>query len=250
MRKLLPPLLKGKYMALRLADQIFPQSKKYHIALCVPNTDNVISETLGTAMMMAYHIGKNGHKLTSLTINSPLIDANRNICMKKTKEKSCDFLFFLDSDTDYEGNDDIIGRMISYGKDVVMGLTHLNRSPYPPNIYKWTLAGKVDEWCDPIPDRLFQVEAAGNGFQLISKKVIDAFTPEVIEEIGEPFEPIYEGRHIRLREDLAFCWRLKELGFEIWADPNIPIIHQKKYPISRAFYNVARASTNMKRMEV
>ena len=221
-----------------------------HVAFGVPNRDDIKSETGGTISILSYHCGLAKYNFSPIFVDSASIDENRNTIFRMAKEKNVDYLFFLDSDTEYKGNGNVIERMINYNKDVVMGITYLSRFPYHPNIYGWAKNGETLPWIDEIPDSLFQVEAAGNGFQLISKKVLDAFTPEVIDEIGEPFALIYDGVKRRLSEDLAFCWRLKLLGLELWADPILNIVHQKKYPISRDFYNVTRSATNMTRAEI
>jgi hypothetical protein len=210
-----------------------------HIALGMPNRDDIKSECSATAEIMAWHMGRCGYNFTALNVEGAAIDENRNTIFRQAQEKKVDYLFFLDSDTEYKHSDNVIEKMINYQKDVVMGITYISRFPYRPNIFKWASNGEVIPWHEDVPDYLFKVEAAGNGFQLISKKVLDAFTPLVMNQIGEPFALIYDGCKQRLREDLAFCWRLKLLGLELWADPNLKIIHQKKYPITEDFYKTA-----------
>jgi len=214
--------------------------KGIHVAIGIPNRDDIKSECCGTAEMMAWHLGRQGYNFSVFNIEGAAVDENRNIIFKMAQDKKVDYLFFLDSDTECKEIGNVIGKMIDHKKDVVMGITYLSNYPHRPNIFKTQPNGKVIPWEDEIPEELFKVDSAGNGFQLISKKVLDAFTPAVIEEIGNPFSLIYDGLNIRLREDLAFCWRLRELDLELWADPSIPIVHHKKYPITKMFYETSR----------
>ena len=91
-----------------------------------------------------------------------------------------------------------------------------------------------------IPDGLFRCEAAGTGWLLLSKKVIDLFTPEVIEKLGEPFDYLHDGVKVKLRHDAAFYWRLKQLGIEVWANGDIPLRHIKPHQISPSHFETAR----------
>ena len=75
---------------------------------------------------------------------------------------------------------------------------------------------------------------------LIGRRVIEAFTPEVVDVMGRPFECIHDGPKVKFREDLAFYWRLKELGIPVWSHSGIPLSHVKKHPVMAAHWQTAK----------
>lgn len=68
---------------------------------------------------------------------------------------------------------------------------------------------------------------------------MDAYTPDVTEELGQPWDFKFEGTKLAMREDLAFCWRMKKLGLRVLVDPSIPLIHHKKQPIGKQHFDAA-----------
>jgi predicted O-methyltransferase YrrM len=141
-----------------------------------------------------------------------------------------DYMLFLDSDiacsNDFTVN--VIDQLIKLQKDVVVGLYVDKRPPYRLHIYNFTADGllmNIPEWDKEKP---FKIDAGPTGFMFISKKVMDAFTPEVIERVGKPFSYLNYGLPSELGEDVSFCKRISKLGFEVWADPTINLVHYGK----------------------
>lgn len=66
------------------------------------------------------------------------------------------------------------------------------------------------------PSATFKIAGCGFACVLIETKIIKA----VYEKNGSAFFPMRE-----LGEDLAFCKRAGELGFEIWAEPTVWLGH-------------------------
>ncbi|HEY6019182.1 MAG TPA: class I SAM-dependent methyltransferase [Candidatus Paceibacterota bacterium] len=194
------------------------------VTIAIPNRDDFRAEMVATLMRTITQTGA----LCNLTMPSTCyIDNARNQCWDDAKAFGSDYLLFMDSDNsiDYAGN--AFQKFVELGKDVVSGVYVQRAFPYRPNVYNFTENGMVQNLLT-IPNEPFRADATGCGYLLISKKVLDAFTPATIERVGKPFNFMRYGRPNELREDVAFCWRLKELGFELWFDPTIKMGHHGK----------------------
>ena len=209
------------------------------IAIAIPNADDFRCEMVRTLALMAYYRGRAGDQVKFIFPESPELSANANLAMKLARESGSDWLFFLEIDMEYTLCADILDYMIKCEKDVLAGVYYQGVFPYRPIVYEFTEEGKIRNFTE-IPEGMFRCDAAGMGFLLLSKKVIDAFTDEVIDEMGGPFDYIMDGNKIKLRHDPAFYWRLKKLGFEAWAHSGIPLAHIKKHKIMPEMFETAK----------
>jgi hypothetical protein len=66
-----------------------------------------------------------------------------------------------------------------------------------------------------IPEEPFEVEAAGSAGMLVDQKVLDA--------LGEPW--FYSTAGSMVNEDVEFCRRAREAGFQVWCDPRLSMGH-------------------------
>lgn len=71
---------------------------------------------------------------------------------------------------------------------------------------------------------------AGCGFGCVLVKTDVLF--EVQAAFGTMFNPF-----LGIGEDLAFCWRARHLGYDIWLDPSIECGHVGYSVINRSFFN-------------
>ena len=188
-----------------------------------------------TLAMIAYHQGRAGQDFDIIGFESCLVDANANNVIEQARKNAADWLFFLDYDVEYQLPGDILGYMMDQNKDVLCGIYHQATFPFRPVLYNFTEDGLIKNYSE-IPDGLFRIDAAGAGFCLISKRVLDLFTEEENKKSGLPFDPIMKGMSPHLRADAAFFWRLKQLGVEVWACSDIPLAHIKRNQITRKFF--------------
>jgi GT2 family glycosyltransferase len=211
------------------------------IGVGVPNGDNFMSEFVSTLTMIIYLIGTKGHEFLYFSSSCCYVDLNRQMIWDMAVKNKCDYLLFLDTDVQYVGrHNDILAHMISLNSDVVSGAYYSGNYPHRPIVYDLTIDGEVMHQLDGIPDKPEYWDAAGGGFLLISKKVMDAFTPEVTEKYGKPWDFYFKGTKLIYREDVAFCWRLKQLGFRVLVDPEIKLNHLKKQPIGEQHFLMAK----------
>jgi hypothetical protein len=205
------------------------------VAAAIVHAGTVSFETSNTLAMIGYHQGKAGHEFNIIGSESCLVDQNANNIIEVAQEMKCDYLFWLDTDVEFVGAGDVVGRMIEHDKDVTVGVYYQGGFPYRPVLYEFTDTTQIKNYVT-IPEGLIRVDAAGGGFMLIKKKVLDLFTPDCYERLGKPFDPLMKGNIAWLRADAAFFWRLRELGVEVWADTTINLEHIKRNKVNRNFF--------------
>jgi hypothetical protein len=209
------------------------------IAIGISSAGTIGDEASFTLARMAYHQGVKGRDLQLVGVTGPYIEDNYNKIYHTVQEMACDCLFLMETDMQYMLAADVLGYMIDQNRDVLSGVYYQGSYPYRPIIYDFTEEGLIRNYAE-IPNGQFRVEATGTGWLLLGKKVINLFTPQVIEELGEPFEFLHDGVRVKLRHDAAFFWRLKKLGIEVWADSDIPLRHIKRHQISPSHFETAR----------
>lgn len=132
-------------------------------------------------------------------------------------------LFFLDSDT--VPPPDCIPRLLALDKDVAAGMTPIIAGG---SRHAWNVAIEGEQWLgrqDPLPEGPFPVAHMGGTTLLIRRAVLEA--------VGYPwfkfdYQPMGSGVELISRgEDVFFCDRVHECGFEIWVDPTIQCDHFK-----------------------
>ena len=212
--------------------------KPLRIALCIPNRDDFRGETVGTVARLIWDICGAGHQPVYLSSHSCFIDKARGLLWDTVKSVEADYLLFLDSDVACTNSFDVnvITKLIEAQKDIVVGLYVDKRPPHRLHIYDFTADGLLMNKPDWPENSLFKIDAGPTGFMFISKKVMDAFTPEVCSRIGKPFEFIDYGKPSEIGEDVSFCKRASTLGFEIWADSSIQLAHFGKEAFTTEHY--------------
>jgi len=138
-----------------------------------------------------------------------------------------DFFRLIDHDLDF-----VTGCCMTGPNDLALGYygTLPDGQKYLSNLprYKRTEKGYIDAfkaWAEDGPDErgLRQVDYCGLAFACTKLAVYEA--------MGYPYfrTTILEhgGVEVQTSEDVGFCWRARQAGFEIYADPKVCIGHQK-----------------------
>lgn len=165
-----------------------------------------------------------------------LIYNSRNALAQRAIQSECDYVLWLDSDMVFDA--DFLQRMLMQAQATkspfLTALYHRRVYPYSPVIFKSIEMkdGKC-EWTefDEIPNHPFKVAACGFGGVLMDTEVIMS----VMGKFGEMFDPVN-----RVGEDIAFCWRARECGYDILCDPAIEMGHVGYQMIDKRFYKKAR----------
>lgn len=162
-----------------------------------------------------------------------LIYTSRNNLATKAIQSEADFVLWLDSDMVFEP--DLLERMFAdmeeHDLDILTGLYFRRVPPYSPVLFdRLEMQRGVCEWSNfkSIPDELFEVGGCGFGCVLMKT---DVFI-DVQARHRAMFDPI-----LKTGEDLAFCWRARDVGYKIMCDPSIVCGHIGNIVVNDKFYN-------------
>lgn len=167
-----------------------------------------------------------------------LIYTSRNNLASMAVQNECDYVLWLDSDMIFPP--DVLQKLLEDRDkaDIITGIYYRRVKPFKPVLYsKLEIDEKGCDWLgyDDYPsDDLFEVAGCGFGCVLTPTNVF----MDVMNRFGDMFAPING-----VGEDLSFCWRAKQCGYTIKADPKIQCGHIGHYTIDRQFfetYKVAR----------
>lgn len=150
-----------------------------------------------------------------------LVYVARNALAETAVKSESDWVLWLDSDMVF--NPDLMERLFQTAQkenaDFVTGVYYRRVEPYTPTLFETLELGDAPTWSnvDDVPDHPFKVAGCGFGAVLMNTQVIF----DVCGKFGaNPFTPMQE-----MGEDLAFCWRARQCGYDIVADPTISLGH-------------------------
>lgn len=137
---------------------------------------------------------------------------NRNICVTQAVETNASHLFFVDADVEFPP--DTLVKLLHADKDII-GATYNKRS-WPPRPI-------LDIRKEDMPDGLCKSNAMPTGVLLIKT--------DVFRKITQPWfaYQFTEGQEEWVGEDIYFCRKATQAGFEIWCDPTIDVKHIGEY---------------------
>lgn len=165
-------------------------------------------------------------------------DARNNITIKAF-ESNADRILMIDSDMTF--NEDMMQRMsarLDEGCDMVCGLFFKRSLPTVPVIYKQLAPPFEDEekniktrivpYTDYPRDSLFEVEGCGFGAVMMTTELAKA----VWETYKEPAFHPYQW----CGEDMAFCYKVRQMGRKIWCDSSIKVGHTGEVEFNETTY--------------
>lgn len=181
------------------------------VLIAVPCMDQVPAQFCGSLALLR----KVGECTVAFKIGS-LIYSARNDLARQAVEAEADYMLWLDSDMVF--NADLLERMLQSmeqnNADIITGVYFRRVEPYSPVLFN--AEGSTYSELTEIPPEPFEVGGCGFGAVLMKMDVMF----DVIGKFGDPFTPTSG-----LGEDLSFCWRARECGYKIIADPSIPLGH-------------------------
>lgn len=169
-----------------------------------------------------------------------LIYNSRNYLASMAVKLECDYVLWLDSDMVF--SPDVLEKLFEDREkgDIITGLYYRRVEPYKPVLFsKLDIKDDGCDWegYDDYPDELFEIEGCGFGCVLTPTNVFI----DVMNKFGNMFAPIGG-----VGEDLSFCWRAKQCGYSIMADPRVQLGHVGHYIIDKNFYDVYAKSKGEK----
>jgi len=169
-----------------------------------------------------------------------LIYNSRNYLATAAVKMEADYILWLDSDMVFPS--DTLERLWKDRDkgDIVTGIYYRRVEPYKPVLYsRLDIDDNGCQWenCENIKDEIFEVEGCGFGCVLTPTNVFI----DVMNRFGNMFSPING-----VGEDLSFCWRAKQCGYNIVADPGIPLGHVGHYVVDRKFFDAYNSAKGTK----
>ena len=158
---------------------------------------------------------------------SMIFDSRNEVAVDAITQEA-DRVLWIDSDMRF--SNDLMERMsarLDEGCEMVCGLFFKRVLPTMPVIYKQLLPPKelsdgskvkqVVAYTDYPKDKLFEVQGCGFGAVMMTKQLIK----DVWDTYKQPpFIPMdWCG------EDMAFCYKVREMGRKIWCDSSIKVGH-------------------------
>ena len=160
-----------------------------------------------------------------------LIYTSRNNLATMAIQKEMDYVLWLDSDMIF--SPDVLKKLLEDRDkgDIITGIYYRRVQPFKPVLFsKLDIDDSGCDWVgyDDYPeDEVFEIEGCGFGCVLTP---VSAFV-DVMAKFGDMFAPIGG-----VGEDLSFCWRAKQCGYKIVADPKIQCGHVGHYVVDKSFY--------------
>jgi hypothetical protein len=186
------------------------------ILLGMPTTKNVNFETVASMM------GLGSRFITHTTIiDCCLVYKARQQIVEEALKANCTHVFFMDSDMVIKYGD--IDKLLEHNLDIASMMAFKRTPPYNPCFYKDKVGNEYIPWYEWNKDSLIECAGIGLACALIKTKVF--------ANIGlDCFIPRDNG------EDISFCEKAIESGYNIWVDTSLCAGHVSQEIIGSAHY--------------
>ena len=185
------------------------------VAVCIPNMGTVLSRTVMTLLGLMEE-GRPFAHMIFMTVEGCYVHSSRIELVQQAIEHGADYVFFVDADVTFPP--ETLEHLLALDKDVVGAQYNMRRLPATSTVKT------MDEHGTPtamnrIPTELFKAYAVPTGCVLIKTSVF--------EKIPRPwfFFKHKEDGSIEVGEDVWFCQRVREAGYDVWCDPTVPVQH-------------------------
>lgn len=187
------------------------------LLIAVPTLDTVPVDFLESLSKLIIRLKDDGVEFALKIEAGTLVYFARESLTRYAIANRFTHVLWLDSDMVF--TDGIADDLQFCGKKIVTGIAHSRRPPYSSCLFTQIFPG-VEKWQgNDYPAAPFQVAACGMAACLVAVEVLEA----VRAKFGNCFQPMTDP--ITYGEDVAFCWRAAQCGFEIWADPAVRVGH-------------------------
>jgi glycosyltransferase involved in cell wall biosynthesis len=187
------------------------------IAILIPARGQMeVATAFDLVAMCAYTIKTTNHDIDLFTSSGTLIFDQRNNLVKTALDIKADYLLFVDADMRFPK--DTLKILMAHDKDII-GVNATTRSePVKPTAKNMQInEDNSIDWMPIYSNAKTGIEMAdgiGCGVMLIKRKVIEG-----MEEPYFYFEQL-PGNRI-LGEDIYFCVKAKDAGFDTWVDHDL-----------------------------
>ena len=189
------------------------------LLIAIPTTDYIPADFVKSLAKLQQELGRRGIAYDVEVQSGTLVYIARNRLANKAINEKYTHVLWIDSDMVF--GEKVYEDLADVGKEMVCGAFVSRRPPYGPCIYTSIEQNAIEKVKD-FGIRPFRVDGCGFALVLTNVELLQAVT----QKFGTCFQPTdYYG------EDLAFCWRVKQLGREIWCEPTVRPGHIAHVPV-------------------
>ena len=168
-----------------------------------------------------------GFEVGSLVYNA------RNSLARQAIKAEADWVLWLDSDMVF--GPDLLQRMLNVCTendiDFLTAVCFRRKPPYTPCLFdrleKFGNGASFTSFMS-VPEGRFKVGGCGLAGALMSTDVLLSVSAKFAGHIFDPMEGF--------GEDVAFCWRARQCGYDIWCDSSIEMGHVGNCIVTRAVF--------------
>lgn len=200
------------------------------IFIAVPSLDTVPALFCQSLALLQ----RAGYTMIGFEVGSLVYNARNNLARQAIKAEA-DYVLWLDSDMVF--SPDLLQRMMKVSKendiDFLTGLCFRRKPPYTPCLFDKLErlengAGASYTALMSVPDGRFKVGGCGFAGVLMTTDVILSVSAKFG---GRMFDPLPG-----FGEDVAFCWRARQCGYDIWCDSEIELGHVGNCIVTRKYF--------------
>lgn len=206
------------------------------IFIAVPSMDTVPALFCQSLALLQ----RAGDTVIGFEVGSLVYNARNNLARQAVKSEA-DWVLWLDSDMVF--GPDLLQRMLKVCTendiDFLTALCFRRKPPYTPTLFdrlEKTDKGASYTALMSVPEGRFQVGGCGFAGVLMS---MDVLLSVMAKFNGRMFEPI-DG----FGEDVAFCWRARQCGYDIWCDSDIELGHVGSFVVTRSIFEAYNEEEN------
>lgn len=184
------------------------------IAICIPHTGTIKTKTVFSLIRMLKNFPL---EYRFLEVEGSVLHINRERLVQKAIELGATHILFVDSDMIFPEN--ALSKLLSHDKDII-GTTYHTKGL--EKIVTHKIQDKeisINEW----HGELLKCTGVGTGFIFIKT--------EVFKKLKQPwfFWESNEKGELVTGEDVWFCRKAREAGYDIWCDISITMGHIGNY---------------------
>ena len=189
------------------------------LLIAIPTTDYSHADFVKSLVKLTEELGRRKIAYSVEVQAGTLVYIARNRLANKAINENYTHVLWLDSDMVF--NEQIVDDLMECGKEMVCGAFVSRRPPYGPCIYTSIQRNQIEK-VKEFGTKPFRVDGCGFACVLTTTELLMA----VNQKFGTTFQPTdYYG------EDLAFCWRVGQIGREIWCEPTARVGHIAHVPV-------------------
>lgn len=198
------------------------------VFIAIPSLENVPALFCQSLALLK----RAGDTIVGFEVGSLVYNARNNLARQAIKSEA-DFVLWLDSDMVF--SPDLLQRMLKVCQDehidFLTGLCFRRKPPYTPCLFdRLEKVGNGASYTAllSVPDGRFKVGGCGFAGVLMSTDVLLSVAAKFN---GRMFDPM-DG----FGEDVSFCWRARQCGYDIWCDSEIELGHVGNCIVTRKYF--------------